>query len=87
MYFHMFINKFITFVVLLINIWLSSCVACNLLRCEGSVIQELLSWTHQQEIGDRRKTTIETIFRHLDEFHYKNCILTALQLQVSAIVI
>jgi hypothetical protein len=39
---------FITFVNLLINIWLSSCVACNLLRWEGRVIQKLLSWTHQK---------------------------------------
>jgi hypothetical protein len=38
-YFHIFINKFITFVDLLINIWLSSCVACNILRCEGRVIR------------------------------------------------
>jgi hypothetical protein len=27
------------------------------------------------EIKNQRKTTIETIFRHLDEFHYKNLIL------------
>jgi hypothetical protein len=47
-YFHMFINKFITFVDLLVNIWLSSCVACNLLRWEEMVIQELLSWTHEK---------------------------------------
>jgi hypothetical protein len=27
------------------------------------------------EIRNQQKTTIETIFRHLDEFHYKNLIL------------
>jgi hypothetical protein len=27
------------------------------------------------EIKYQRETTIETIFRHLDEFHYKNLIL------------
>jgi hypothetical protein len=27
------------------------------------------------ENKNQRKTTIETIFRHLDEFHYKNLIL------------
>jgi hypothetical protein len=27
------------------------------------------------EIKNQRKTTIESVFRHLDEFHYKNFIL------------
>jgi hypothetical protein len=55
-YFHMFVDRFITFVDLLINIWVSSCVACNLLRCKGRVIQELLSSTHQKLTSKRSET-------------------------------
>jgi hypothetical protein len=33
------------------------------------------SKVNADEIKNQRKTTIETIFRHLDEFHYKNLIL------------
>jgi hypothetical protein len=63
-YFHMFINNFITFVDLLINIWLSSCVACNLLRWEGRVIQECLSWTHQKLTRMRSRTNKKQQLRH-----------------------
>jgi hypothetical protein len=63
-YFHMFINNFITFVDLLINIWLSSCVACNLLRWEGRVIQEFLSWTHQKLTRMRSRTNKKQQLRH-----------------------
>jgi hypothetical protein len=43
-------------IYLLINIWLSSFVAWNLLRWEGRVIQELLSWTHQKSTRMRSGT-------------------------------
>jgi hypothetical protein len=33
------------------------------------------SKVNADEIKNQRKTTVETIFRHLDEFHYKNLIL------------
>jgi hypothetical protein len=33
------------------------------------------SKVNEDEIQNQRKTIIETIFRHLDEFHYKNLIL------------
>jgi hypothetical protein len=33
------------------------------------------SKVNKDEITNQRKTTVETIFRHLDEFHYKNLIL------------
>jgi hypothetical protein len=34
-----------------------------------------LSKVNKDEIRNQRKTTIKTIYRHLDEFHYKNLIL------------
>jgi hypothetical protein len=74
----MFINNFITFVDLLINIWLSSCVACNLPRWEGNYSRIVFmdpSKVNDDEIQNQRKTPIETIYRHLDEFHYKDLIL------------
>jgi hypothetical protein len=37
-------------------IWLSSCVACNLMRCEGRVIQELLSLTYQKSTSRGSRT-------------------------------
>jgi hypothetical protein len=33
------------------------------------------SEVNADEIKNQRKTTVETILRHLDEFHYKNLIL------------
>jgi hypothetical protein len=33
------------------------------------------SKVNEKEIQDQRKTTNETIYRHLDEFHYRNLIL------------
>jgi hypothetical protein len=33
------------------------------------------SKVNADEIKNQWKTTVETIFRHLDEFHYKNLIL------------
>jgi hypothetical protein len=33
------------------------------------------SKVNADEIKNQRKTIVETIFRHLDEFHYKNLIL------------
>jgi hypothetical protein len=33
------------------------------------------SKVNADQIKNQPKTTIETIFRHLDEFHYKNLIL------------
>jgi hypothetical protein len=33
------------------------------------------SKVNADEIKNQRKATVETVFRHLDEFHYKNLIL------------
>jgi hypothetical protein len=72
----MFMNKFITFVDLLINIWLSSCVLTEMGRKGYSRIAFMdPSKDNADEIRNQQKTTIETIYRLLDEFHYKNLIL------------
>jgi hypothetical protein len=74
----MFINNFSTFVDLLINIWLFLC-SLQLIEMEmkGYSIIAFMdpSKVNKDEITNQRKTTVETIFRHLDEFHYKNLIL------------
>jgi hypothetical protein len=74
----MFINNFITFVDLVINILL---FLCNLQLIEmGRKGYSRIGFmdpskVNADEIKNQQKTTVETIFRHLDEFHYKNLIL------------
>jgi hypothetical protein len=74
----MFINNFVTFVDLVINIWL---FLCSLQPIEmGRKGYSRIAFMdpskfNTDEIKNQRKTTVEAIFRHLDKFHYKNLIL------------
>jgi predicted ThiF/HesA family dinucleotide-utilizing enzyme len=74
----MFINNFIKFVNLIINILLFLC-SLQLIEMGRKGYSRIAfmdpSKVNTDEIKNQRKTTVETIFRHLDEFHYKNLIL------------
>jgi hypothetical protein len=74
----MFINNFITFVDLLINILLFLC-SLQLIEMGRKGYSRIAfmdpSKVNADKIKNQRKTIVKTIFRHLDEFHYKNLIL------------